>query len=113
MREEAIMKMDLISILIPIVIGNIFTGIIFMIGFVQVVRRSIDKDIPTRLASIDGHIAEIGRELIQMRRTQDKHEYRIESLERADAKHENELNRRRDDDPDDTGVRRRRPTAKL
>lgn len=107
------MKMDLISILIPIVIGNIVTGVVFMIGFVQVVRRSIDKDIPTRLASIDGHIEKLGKELLEMRRTVDRHEYRIESLERTDARHENELTRRRDDDMDDSGIRRRRPTAKL
>lgn len=107
------MDLDLISILVPIVLGNIVTGVIFMIGFVQVVRRSIDRDIPARLASIDGHIEKLGKELLEMRRTVDRHEYRIESLERADARHENELTRRRDDDMDDSGIRRRRPTTKL
>lgn len=100
----------LIQILIPVVVGNIVTGVIFMIGFVQVVRRSIDKDIPARLASIDGHIEKIGKELIEMRRTVDRHDYRIESLERADARHEQEIRQRRDDDMDDSGVRRRRTT---
>lgn len=99
---------NLIQILIPIVVGNIVTGVIFMIGFVQVVRRSIDKDIPARLASIDGHIEKIGKELIEMRRTVDRHEYRIETLERSDERRTDQESRRSTDDPDDTGVRRRR-----
>lgn len=99
---------DLIKLLIPIVLGNIVTGVIFMVGFVQVVRRSIDKDIPSRLASIDGHIEKIGKELIEMRRTVDHHEYRIGSLERSDSRRTEQEIRRRSDDPlDDTGIKRR------
>jgi len=103
------MDVDLIKVLIPIVAGNVFTGVIFMIGFVQVVRRSIDRDIPARLASIDGHIEKLGKELLEMRRTVDRHEYRLESLERSDDRRsEQELVRRRDDDMDESGIRRRR-----
>lgn len=47
-----------------------------------------DKEIPAKLASIDGkfesldkHIGDIGKELIQMRRDLDRHGYQIEVLE--------------------------------
>jgi hypothetical protein len=92
------MDIDLVGILIPIVVANIITGAIFMLGFIPIVRRAIDKDIPARLASIDGHIEKLGNELLQMRRTVDHHEYRIETLEQS----------RRGDDLDDSGIRRRR-----
>lgn len=106
---------DLLRFIIPVVIGNAVTGVIFMVGFVQVVKRSIDKDIPAKLASIDGHMEKLDRhveklagELIEMRRLSDKHEYRIESLERADARHEEETRRRKDDNLNDTGINHRR-----
>jgi hypothetical protein len=107
------MNIDLIGVLIPIVIGNIVTGVIFMVGFVQVVRRSIDKDIPARLASIDGHIEKLGNELLQMRRMVDKHEFKIESLEKSDSRRtEQESQSRRGDDLDESGIRRRRATTR-
>lgn len=98
---------NLMDILVPIVIANVVTGLVFMLGFIPIVRKAIDKDIPARLASIDGHIEKLGRELLEMRRTVDRHEYRIETLERSDSRRLEQESRR--DDLDDSGIRRRRP----
>ena len=87
------------SVLIAGVIGQLVVGLIFMVGFVAIVRRSIDKDIPAKLQSIDKHIEEIGRELIQMRRDVDRHGYRLDALEKF-----------REDTLDDTRSGRRPPT---
>lgn len=74
--------------IIGVCIGAAVSGIVILIGFVQVIRRITDKEIPARLASIDNrfesldrHVVELGKELIQMRRDLDRHGYQIEMLE--------------------------------
>lgn len=86
------------GVLIVGVVGQIVIGAVFMVGFVAVVRRSIDKDIPAKLQSIDTHIAELAKEMLAMRREVDKHGYQITSLERW-----------REDQLDDTRTGRRPP----
>jgi hypothetical protein len=71
------------GVLIAVVVGQIVVGAFFMIGFVAVVRKSIDKDIPAQLQSLDKHFQELARELLQMRREVDKHGYKIEALEKS------------------------------
>lgn len=94
--------------LVSIVVVQVVLGVIFMIGFVAIARRSIDKEIPAKLQSIDKHIEELGRELIQMRRDVDRHSYKIEALEKWQE--------RREDDPppslDDTRSRQRPPNSR-
>lgn len=85
------------SVLITGVVSQIVVGVIFMIGFVAVVRKSIDKDIPTKLASIDHHIEELAKGLLQMRREVDRHEFQIGNLEKRVDKTERDR-----DDLDDT-----------
>lgn len=74
--------------IIGVCVGAAVSGLVFLIGFVAVLRRLTDKEIPAQLASInskfetfDRHVAEIGKELIQMRRDLDRHGYQIEVLE--------------------------------
>ncbi|HET6495593.1 MAG TPA: hypothetical protein VFH61_09545 [Thermoleophilia bacterium] len=86
------------GVLIASVVAQLVIGTVFLIGFVAIVRKSIDRDIPAKLQSIDGHIADIGRELLQMRREIDRHGYKIESLEQW-----------KEDTQDDTRSRQRRP----
>lgn len=95
------------TVLIGSIVGQVVVGTIFMIGFVAVVRRSIDKDIPARLLSIDGHIEKLGLELLQMRREVDRHGYKIEALELLESRRASGEIQRRDNDLDDTGVRNR------
>lgn len=78
----------LVRQIIGVCIGAAVSGIVILIGFVQVIRRITDKEIPARLASIDNrfesldrHVSDIGKELIQMRRDLDRHGYQIEMLE--------------------------------
>lgn len=99
---------DIWPILLGSVIGHVVVGTIFMIGFVAVVRRSIDKDIPARLLSIDTHIAKLATELLEMRREVDRHALKIEHLERAEGRRQDLETRRGNDDPDDSGIRNRR-----
>lgn len=70
------------GVLVAGVVGQLVVGGFFMIGFVAIVRKSIDKDIPARLQSIDTHIEAIGKELLSMRREIDRHGYKIEALEK-------------------------------
>jgi len=79
--------------IIGVCIGAAVSGVVILIGFVQVIRRITDKEIPARLASIDNrfesldrHVVEIGKELIQMRRDLDRHTYQIENLERIEER---------------------------
>lgn len=87
------------GVLIAGVVGQLIVGGFFMVGFVAIVRKSIDKDIPAKLQSIDQHIEAIGKELLSMRREIDRHGYQIEALERH----------RDRDDLDDTRSRPRPP----
>lgn len=69
------------GVIIAAVVGQMVVGAFFIIGFVAVVRKSIDKDIPAQLQSLDKHLQDLARELLQMRREVDKHGYQIQSLE--------------------------------
>lgn len=68
--------------IIVAVVAQLVVGLLFTIGFVSVVRKAVDKDIPAKLQSIDQHLEAIGKELISMRREMDGHGYRIQALER-------------------------------
>lgn len=89
------------GVLIAGAVGQMIVGLIFMISFVAIVRKSIDKDIPAKLQSIDKHIEQLASELLQMRREVDRHGYRLETLEKAKEK----------DDLDDSRSRQR-PTPR-
>lgn len=76
------------GVLIAAVVGQIVVGALFLIGFVAVVRRFMDREIPAKLASLDDSLKNVhndlealSKELIQMRRDVDRHGYQIQTLE--------------------------------
>lgn len=82
--------------LVAAVVGQIVVGSLFLIGFVAIVRRFMDKEVPAQLSSVNQSLRDVhndlerlARELIEMRREVDKHGYRIQTLDdwRKDVTH--------------------------
>lgn len=76
------------SVLVAAVVGQIVVGTLFLIGFVAIVRRFMDKEVPAQLASVNASLLavhsdleKLSEALIGMQRMVDRHDVRIEVLD--------------------------------
>ena len=84
-----------VTALIALVLGQIVSGVVFLLGYMPLVRRSIDKEIPGELAKINGSLTQLHNEIDRLQnsffefrekyaRTSGEIESRIRALEKND-----------------------------
>lgn len=76
------------GVLVVGLVGGALSGALGLIGFVAVMRRFMDKEIPAQLAAVNSSVQALhadlealAKELVQMRRDVDRHGYQIQTLE--------------------------------